>query len=108
MSLDLEYEDSNYEPITEDDGGMSCLEITSPDACDGDMSRISQCLLKNGKSTTRVSEVHESDAEIITALDSRFGDSIVSAKINDKTYSFNEGLENLLAEIYRAEVEVIA
>ena len=31
MSLDLEYEDSNYEPIVEDDGGMSCLEITSPE-----------------------------------------------------------------------------
>ena len=32
MSLDLEYEDSNYEPVIEDDGGMSCLEITTPDA----------------------------------------------------------------------------
>lgn len=31
MSLDLEYEDSNYEAIAEDDGGMSCLEITTPD-----------------------------------------------------------------------------
>ena len=71
------------------------------------MSRISQCLLKNGRSTTRVSEVQESDAEVVIALDSRFGDNIVSARINDKTYQFNEGLENLLSAIYRAEVEVM-
>lgn len=34
MSLDMEYEDSNYEYHVEDDGGMSCLEITTPDEVD--------------------------------------------------------------------------
>lgn len=67
------------------------------------MSRISQCLLKNGKSTTRVSEVHESDAEVVIALDSRFGDNVVSARIEDRTYQFNEGLEKLLTAIYAVE-----
>ena len=70
------------------------------------MSRISQCFLKNGKSTTRVSEVEETDAEVVIALDSRFGDQVVSAHIQNKTYLFNDGLEKLLTEIYK-ESEVM-
>ena len=71
------------------------------------MSRISNCLLKNGKSATRVSDVPETDAEVVIALSDKFGDSAVSAQIKNRTYHFNQGLENLLEAIYAGNDEVM-
>jgi len=71
-------------------------------------SRISNCLLSNGRSATRVSPVEETDAEVLTALHNCFGNGAVSAQIQNRTYHFNQGLENLLEAIYKAqEVEVM-
>lgn len=67
------------------------------------MSRISQYTLKNGSSPSRISYDDETDAEVVTALHSHFGDNVVSAKVGSKTYQFNDGLENLLKEIYAEE-----
>lgn len=57
------------------------------------MAKISQYTLKDGRSATRVSDVQESDNEVIKALISRFGDDVVSVKIEDRMIEI-EKLQN--------------
>jgi len=48
------------------------------------MAKQCQYELEGGRKATRVSDCDESDAEIIAALISRFGDQVISVKIEDR------------------------
>ena len=48
------------------------------------MARQCQYTLKNGDKAYRISDVEESDDEVIKALISRFGDNVISVKIEDR------------------------